>query len=77
MTNVAFSFTVVKMKNHLDGWQPLTRAAKQAKVSRQWLSTLAKNNLIPKLLINGGYWVKDPLKYLPDRKRQRRAKDSA
>ncbi len=61
----------------LQGWQPIARAVKQAKVSRQTLSRMAKRGILPNLLINGEYWLKDPLEWRPDRKRQRRAKDSA
>lgn len=65
------------MKNPLKGWQPISAAAKRIGVSRQWLSTMAKNGDIPNLLINGDYWVRDGLAYKPDRIRQKKAKDSA
>ena len=65
------------MIEQLKGWQPLTQAARRHRVSRQWLSRMVKSGLVPKLLINGNYWVPDPLRLDIDRARQRRAKDNA
>ena len=64
------------MRNPMQGWQTISAAVKKTGVSRQWLSSLAKKGAIRRLLINGDYWVKDPLPYKPDMARVKRATDS-
>ena len=76
LTILADSFTVVNMENPMKGWQPITQAAKRAKVSRQWLHKVAKAGAFPMVELDGYVWVPDPLTYKPNRARQKRARDS-
>lgn len=58
-------------KHDLEGWQPLTQAAKTARCSHQMLRQLIIDGKLEQKLIYGRVFVPKPLKYKPDSNRQK------